>query len=136
MSTSADAPHAGDGPLSIAELAELEASQLTPRELHRLRLLAHGLRTLQQIAGRRAGPVPDTSTIALWAADQPAIAADLAFQAHFTAQLRQLADQLGAIAGARGMQALDLDLNDLRAWALAETAPAATTQRQDNGISA
>lgn len=136
MSTSADAPHAGDGPLSIAELAELEASQLPPRELHRLRLLAHGLRTLQQIAGRRGGPVPDTSTIALWAADQPAIAADQAFQAHFTAQLQQLADQLGAIAGARGMQALDLDLNDLRAWALAETAPAATTQRQDNGISA
>jgi hypothetical protein len=140
VSASADTPRADAGPLNGAELAELHATQLPALELHRLRLLAHGLRTLQQIAGLRAGPAPSTNAIALWAAKQPAIAADRVFQTNFTAQLRQLADQLGAIGAARGIQALDLDLSDLCAWALAETAPAEkaqaeTTQRLDCGFS-
>lgn len=108
------------GPLTTDELAELEGSLLPALERHHLRLLAHGLRTLQGIAGRHAGPAPDGAAIAAWVAEQAPIAGDQAFQASFSARLRQLADQLASIAGTRGVQPLDLSLGDLRAWAKAQ----------------
>lgn len=103
-------------PLSEAELAELESTLLPALERHHLRLLAHGLRTLQQIAGRMDGPPPSGETIRLWVLGQPATAGDEAFAAAFSAQMVGLGAQLVRIA-APSRQALDLDLTDLVTWA-------------------
>jgi hypothetical protein len=107
--------------LSPAELAELESSLLPALERHHLRLLAHGLRTLQQVAGRRPGPAPAHDAIEAWILAQPQIAlgdtgSDPAFAAAFATQLGAAARQLEAIAKAPD-QALDLSLPELAAWA-------------------
>jgi hypothetical protein len=105
---------AADGPLSPAELAELESTLLPALERHHLRLLAHGLRTLQAIAaadGAQHGSdeLPDRSAIRSWAADQPPIAQDRAFIEVLSSQLEQLAAELGR-------PPLSLELRDLIAW--------------------
>ena len=112
-----------DPVLSPAELAELEGTLLPALERHHLRLLAHGLRTLQQIAGRCRGPAPDHAAIEAWILAQPQIAsdpaernADTAFAAAFARELGAAARQLEAIAPAPG-QALELELVDLSRWA-------------------
>ncbi|MEB3320878.1 MAG: hypothetical protein VKI63_08070 [Cyanobium sp.] len=105
------------GPLSADELTQLEATLLPTLERHHLRLLAHGLRTLQEIAGGPAGPTPAATAIAAWAANQAAITGDRSFQSRFTAQLQQLAEQLNTIADARGVEPLALELDDLCVWA-------------------
>jgi len=108
-----------DPVLSPAELAELEGTLLPALERHHLRLLAHGLRTLQQIAGRCGGPAPDQPAIETWILAQPQIAsdpADTAFAAAFTRELGAAARQLEAIAPAPE-RALELDLADLIRWA-------------------
>ena len=105
--------------LSPAELTELEGTLLPALERHHLRLLAHGLRTLQQIAGRRRGPAPDHAAIEAWILVQPQIAsdpADTAFAAAFARELGAAARQLEAIAPAPE-RALELDLADLSRWA-------------------
>ena len=106
--------------LSAAELAELESSLLPDLERHQLRLLAHGLRTLQQIAGRRQGPAPSHDAIEAWILAQPQIAtdnggADAAFAAAFATQLGAAARQLEGMAQAPE-RALELSLADLIAW--------------------
>ena len=85
-------------------------------ERHHLRLLAHGLRTLQQIAGRRQGKPPTGEAIRQWVLQQPATAGDRAFAEAFSAQMLSVADQLRAIAGP-SRQILDLELNELESWA-------------------
>ena len=105
--------------LSPAELTELEGTLQPALERHHLRLLAHGLRTLQQIAGRRRGPAPDHAAIEAWILVQPQIAsdpADTAFAAAFARELGAAARQLEAIAPAPE-RALELDLADLSRWA-------------------
>jgi len=105
--------------LSPAELAELESSLLPALERHHLRLLAHGLRTLQQVAGRRQGPAPAHDAIEAWILAQIALGdtgSDRAFAAAFATQLGAAARQLEAIAKAPD-QALDLSLPELAAWA-------------------
>ena len=106
--------------LSPDELQELEANLLPTLERHHLRLLAHGLRTLQAIAGRRSGELPPDAAVAAWAATQPVIAADAGFQEAFLAQMGQVATQLAAIAAAAGREPLGLDLADLVHWATGE----------------
>ncbi len=106
------------GPLTPAELAELEATLLPALERHHLRLLAHSLRTLQTVADRRSGPLPSAAAIARWASQQPAIAADVAFQQAFTSQLVSSASQLEHLAAEQGCDPLALQLADLCAWAL------------------
>jgi hypothetical protein len=108
------------GPLTAAELAELESTLLPALERHHLRLLAHGLRTLQAIAGRRSGPLPSDASIRHWATLQPAIAGDPGFQEAFAAQLIAAGLQLERLATRSGHQPLDLDLADLCAWAVQE----------------
>jgi hypothetical protein len=105
-------------PLTAAELAELEATLLPALERHHLRLLAHGLRSLQAIAGRRCGPVPPDAAIAAWARQQPSISGDPAFQQVFSAQLSGIGAQLGELAAPRGCDPLALELADLCSWAL------------------
>lgn len=109
-----------ESPLSEAELAELESTLLPALERHHLRLLAHGLRTLQAIAGRREGEPPALSAIETWALQQPAIAGDAPFAQAFAAQLHSTGDQLMAIGEARGCSALALELADLVSWAQAQ----------------
>ncbi|MCP9776160.1 hypothetical protein KBY49_11305 [Cyanobium sp. WAJ14-Wanaka] len=125
-------PNAPDGsPLSLAELAELEATLLPALERHQLRLLAHGLRTLQTISGRRDGAVPNRDAIEAWALKQPACAGDASFAGALAEQLLLTADQLqrirefhkkptGAVGGegALGREGpLELELAELCSWA-------------------
>ena len=113
---------AADGPLSPAELAELESTLLPALERHHLRLLAHGLRTLQAIAAadgaqHGSGELPDRSAIRSWAADQPPIAQDRAFIEVLSSQLESAGRQLEQLAAELGRPPLSLELRDLIAWA-------------------
>lgn len=113
--TSATAPPSAgaEGPLNPEELAALEAPLLPSRERHQLRLLAHGLRTLQQIAGRRAGPPPELAVIQAWARQQPSIGDDETFVSAFSIQLQVAGEQLSQLAGDRPGGALTLELSEL-----------------------
>lgn len=103
--------------IEAAELAELEATLLSTLERHHLRLLAHGLRTLQAAAGGRQGPLPNAETVAAWADSQPPLQSDPAFRATFLNQLTTLSRQLEAIAAEASLSPLALDLPQLIAWA-------------------
>jgi hypothetical protein len=102
--------------LEPAELNVLEATLLPSLERHHLRLMAHGLRTLQAIAGERRGPPPPRAAIAAWAARQPLMTEDPGFAAAFIDQLDQLAGQLVAIAAGHHRDPLALELEDLISW--------------------
>jgi hypothetical protein len=111
-----------EGPLSPAELAELESTLLPALERHHLRLLGHGLRTLQAIAradgrGPEAGKLPDLDAIRAWASLQPPIAADSAFIEVLSGHLQATGQQLALIAAELGRPPLCLELGDLADWA-------------------
>ena len=112
-------------PLSDGELAELEATLLPSLERHHLRLLAHGLRTLQAMTGDPHGSfsqpktMPDQATLMAWALGQEALAGDLDFARAFADQLVATAHQLEAIAQPLGRGPLALELRDLITWATA-----------------
>jgi hypothetical protein len=103
--------------LDPQELNLLEGTLLPSLERHHLRLLAHGLRTLQAAAGRRQGPLPERRQLETWAASQPALAGDRQFAAAFLPQLEELGGQLVAIAAVEGVTPLALELEQLRRWA-------------------
>lgn len=103
--------------LSADELQELEATLLPTLERHHLRLLAHGLRTLQAIAGHPGGALPPAGAIEAWARQQPLIQDDPGFAAAFLTQISRVGKQLEAIAAAAGREPLALDLADLVHWA-------------------
>ena len=103
--------------IEASELAELEATLLPALERHHLRLLAHGLRTFQAVAGRRQGLLPASDALAVWANSQPQLAGDPGFAATFLDQLAGLGEQLESIAGRRGRDPLALELADLISWA-------------------
>jgi hypothetical protein len=106
--------------LGADELQELEATLLPTLERHHLRLLAHGLRTLQAIAGRRSGGLPPAAAIEAWARQQPVIDADPGFAQAFLTQMGSVAVQLEAIAAAAGTEPMALDLHHLIHWARGE----------------
>jgi hypothetical protein len=54
------------GPLTTEEVRQLDSTLLPALERHHLRLLAHGLRSLQAAAGRRQGPCPDPDSLRRW----------------------------------------------------------------------
>jgi hypothetical protein len=103
--------------LTQSELKELESTLLPSLERHHLRLLAHGLRTLQTIGARQPGDLPDRTAIATWAERQDEIADDPRFREAFVEQLLNVADQLSVIAREIGREPLALDLGDLVTWA-------------------
>jgi hypothetical protein len=103
--------------ISPEELEEIEATLLPALERHHLRLLAHGLRSLQAAAGRRDGPLPNADAVAAWAAAQAPIAADPGFANAFLVQLDHLAEQLTAVADGLGIAPLALEIADLIGWA-------------------
>ena len=104
--------------LEPQELNLLDSTLLPSLERHHLRLLAHGLRTLQAAAGRRQGPLPERRQLEAWAAAQPALAGDRQFAAAFLPQLEQLGGQLVAIATAEGVTPLALEQADQRLGAI------------------
>ncbi|MCT0219241.1 hypothetical protein KQ304_09560 [Synechococcus sp. CS-1329] len=108
------------GPLASTDLATLEATLLPSLERHHLRLLAHCLRTLQQVAGSRWGPLPARPALVAWVAQQGGAAADPGFQQAFLTQLERGALQLQTLATSRGCDPLALDISDLIVWAEAE----------------
>jgi len=108
-----------DSPLSAEELAQLEATLLPALERHHLRLLAHGLRTLQTIAAAQGGKAPDLAGLERWALEQEAVAGDQAFATALAHQLLGAAAQLETIGRHGGKGPLNLELSDLIAWATA-----------------
>jgi len=106
------------GPLSAAELAELEATLLPALERHHLRLLAHSLRSLQAMAAHQpAGALPDHDAMRAWASQQPALADSPCFQAVLVEQLEEAGRQLQQLATSLGRSPLALELGDLIASA-------------------
>ena len=117
MTTEAPPPQV-QGPLSAAELAELEATLLPALERHHLRLLAHSLRSLQAIAAHQpAGALPDHDVMRAWASQQPALADAPYFQAVLVEQLEAAGRQLQQLATTLGRSPLALELGDLIAAA-------------------
>ena len=108
-------------PLSEGEVAELEATLLPALERHHLRLLAHGLRTLQAMTDGNLldRTLPDHATLVAWALQQEALAGDGDFARAFADQLVATAHQLEAIAQPLGRGPLALELSDLITWATA-----------------
>jgi hypothetical protein len=106
-----------NGPLTEAEVGELDSTLLPALERHHLRLLAHGLRSLQAAADRRQGPLPDAESLRQWALSQPQVAGSPDFARAFVAQLQSLGRQLEAIAAAHGCDPLGLRLDQLVQWA-------------------
>jgi hypothetical protein len=108
------------GPLSMAELLQLDSTLLPALERHQLRLLAHGLRSLQAAAGRSSGPLPSAAELEAWLALQPTLQADPDFVEPFRQQLLVLGRQLEQVAAGQGCTALALELTQLIAWSEAE----------------
>lgn len=105
------------GPLTASEVQELDSTLLPALERHHLRLLAHGLRSLQSAAGRRGGVCPDQDSLRRWVLAQPQVAGADDFAEVFLQQLQHLAAQLEAIAAEQGCAPLDLGLDQLVQWA-------------------
>ncbi|MCP9885788.1 hypothetical protein KBY97_11740 [Synechococcus sp. ATX 2A4] len=104
------------GPLSHDDLALLDATLLPALERHHLRLLAHSLRSLQEIVGRRDGALPSQQEREHWVDQQPVVAGDPGFRQAFLMELDRAACQLDALAAALGRSPLALQLGDLITW--------------------
>lgn len=107
--------------LSPEDLELLEAALLPALDRHFLRLLAHGLRTLQAMASTTEDPkrLPDMAQMAAWAATQPEMADDPAFQEVFVQQMGRLVESLGEIASHTGQPLLTLEMAQLVTWSKA-----------------
>jgi hypothetical protein len=119
--------------LSPDDLDWIEGLTLPAREGHQLRLLAHGLRTLQTIAARRQGPTPARGAIEAWVLGQPQIAEDPSFVQAFVRELVGLGAQLDRLAKNRSMTPLNLELADLLAWIEDHRSPSPNLAEPDPG---
>jgi hypothetical protein len=113
-------PPDGSSPLSQAEAEVLDATLLPHLERHHLRLLAHGLRSFQAMAGRQEGSLPSAALLDHWLAQQPELAGDAGFRHAFRQQLISLGQQLQQIAATAGCTPLALSLEQLIHWAKAQ----------------
>jgi hypothetical protein len=104
-------------PLSEAEAELLDSTLLPHLERHHLRLLAHGLRSFQTMAGRNGGTLPSAQQLEHWLDQQPAVANDPGFRDAFRQQLIGLGQQLERIASEAGCSPLALNLEQLIHWA-------------------
>jgi len=125
------APPNGTSPLSQAEAERLDATLLPHLERHHLRLLAHGLRSFQAMAGRQEGALPSAPLLSHWLAQQPELAGDPGFRDAFHQQLIGLGQQLEQIAAVEGCTPLGLSLEQLIHWAKAQ-ADGRLAQQQPN----
>lgn len=113
------------GPLRPGDLEQLESTLLPALERHHLRLLAHSLRTLQQIAAAAATPGqtpwPDQAAIEAWLQQQPDLNGESDFQNTLAQQLMASGQQLQQRAEQIGLDsALDLELDALIQWAISQ----------------
>jgi hypothetical protein len=102
--------------LSIDEQNWIASLSLAPKDEHQLRLLAHGLRTLQTIASRHQGESPSRATIESWVLGQPQIAEDPGFARAFVRELIGLGALFDRLATNRSVTPLSLELADLLIW--------------------
>jgi hypothetical protein len=107
-------------PLSLTEAELLDATLLPHLERHHLRLLAHGLRSFQAMAGRREGSLPSNQELDRWLDQQPGLVDDPSFREAFRLQLIGLGQQLEQIAAEAGSTPLALSLERLIHWARVE----------------
>lgn len=113
------------GPLRPGDLEQLESTLLPALERHHLRLLAHSLRTLQQIAAAAPTlgqtPWPDQAAIEAWLQQQPDLNGESDFQNTLAQQLMASGQQLQQRAEQIGLDsALDLELDALIQWAISQ----------------
>lgn len=106
------------GPLSTEELAVIESTLLPASNRHHLRILAHGLRSLQDAAGRQNGHLPSVGDLEQWVAAQPGMGAEPEFVQVFKTQLQTLGQQLELISSTYGCAPLDLTLQQLVDWSI------------------
>lgn len=111
------APPLETSPLSEAEVQQLDATLLPALERHHLRLLAHGLRTLQAIGTDPEALLPTREALEAWTNQQPQLQADPAFAQLLTTQLLVLGRQLEEIAAPLDIPPLALTLDHLIGWA-------------------
>ncbi len=119
--------------LSSEDQHWIESLCLPAWENHQLRLLAHGLRTLQTIAARRQGDTPARASIQSWVLGQPQIGDDPGFTQAFVRELVALGDQFDQLATNRSVTPLSLELTDLLAWILEHRSPSPNLSEQDPG---
>ena len=121
--------------LTPEDLELLEASLLPALERHYLRLLAHGLRTLQAIAASTPNSqrLPDRAKMDVWAASQASLVDDPAFREAFLDQLERLLDPLEAIASTVHQPPLALQIPHLVAWAKGQADRRLSSQGQPPG---
>lgn len=119
--------------LSTDDQHWIESLCLPAWEDHQLRLLAHGLRTLQTIAARRQGETPASATIQSWVLAQPQIADDPGFTQAFVRELVGLGDQFARLATNLSVTPLSLELTDLLAWIEEHRSPSPNLAEPDPG---
>jgi hypothetical protein len=117
--------------LSVDDLRWIESLSLAPKEDHQLRLLAHGLRTLQTIASRSHGESPSSATIQSWVLAQPMIAEDPGFTQAFVRELVGLGALFERLATNRSITPLSLELADLLIWIEAHRSPSPNLAEPD-----
>ena len=120
-----------NSPLSRSEAELLDSSLLPYQERHHLRLLAHGLRSFQAMAGRREGSLPNPEELDRWLLLQPGLVDDPCFHDALRQQLVGLGHQLEQIAAEAGSTPLALSLDQLIHWARGQ-ADSRLQQQQTN----
>ena len=101
-------------PLSLDELAKIEATMLPILERHHLRLLAHCLASFKAMRSDiNAGALPTTSARREWLLQQKPVANDLGFLDVLIEQFDAAGHQLEHLAGRLGLQPMELTLDDL-----------------------
>ena len=119
--------------LSLDDQHWIESLCLPAWEDHQLRLLAHGLRTLQTIAVSCHGETPASATIRSWVLEQPQIAEDPAFAQAFVRELVGLGSQFDRLATHRSVTPLSLELADLLALIKEHRPPSPELAEPDPG---
>ncbi len=111
-------PATFESPLSPAEVNQLDSMLLPALERHHLRLLAHALRTLQQVACEsNTQQLPPQDAIERWLLQQPQLSQESAFAQQLAQQLCSAGRQLALVAAEHGMAPLQLELVTLMSWA-------------------
>ena len=101
-------------PLSLEALKKIESTQLSSFERHHLRLMAHCLGWLQQMAGDSTkGAFPVESNRLKWCLAHPFLAKERVFVPVLLKQLSVIEQELLELAESSGLSPLELTVDDL-----------------------
>tara|TARA_Y100001968_G_C19218310_1_gene648346 strand:+ start:186 stop:542 length:357 start_codon:yes stop_codon:yes gene_type:complete len=101
-------------PLTLQELALIEATKLSILDRHYLRLLAHCLACFKEIAkGSMRGPLPSKDQLMQWFSTHPSLSSDEGFIELLLEQFQATAIYLEKLAVDKGITPLELTLSDL-----------------------